>query len=274
MSKIIRTNSVTSVIDGYPYTIEDNHPKYKEIRQAVIDGISDKDLLALISYKAKGDAAIETLELLGITYKHGAFMYGNLTLPMDLGRYISASLDYDNPELLRGLVNFVKLLFNNPSHDTRHRLFSFMERNNLPITTNGHFMGFKVVTHDYLDKHTRTINNAPGSTVPFFSWSQVDTDPDRTCSYGYHVCSREYLPAFYSYGDRIISVSVDPSDVGAIPADYNGSKIRCRHYKIIADVTDRCVADLKLATLYDDEAITPFDNDEASLDPAFYNYGY
>jgi hypothetical protein len=263
MNYLIRNNSVTVVIDGYPHMIDEGHLNYAAVRDAVLGGtLSEDELLDLISVRKRGVQANKVLEGAGIVQVEGRFMYGDLPLPMDIDRYIAASLDYPDQSILAGVGAFVRNLYENPSHDTRQRLFAFMERNNLPITKDGCFMGFKVVTPDYLDKHTRKISNRPGVMIAPLAWSKVDTNPDQTCSYGYHVCSREYLPAFYSPGDRIVSVSVNPANVGAIPSDYNGSKIRCRHYTVVADITERCIEDLALATIRDDDAITPFDDDD------------
>jgi hypothetical protein len=54
-----------------------------------------------------------------------------------------------------------------------------------------------------------------------------------------------------------VSVAIDPADVGAIPDDYNQAKLRCRHYEVLADITNKFNAEKSNAALGGDLKISP-----------------
>jgi hypothetical protein len=67
----------------------------------------------------------------------------------------------------------------------------------------------------------------------------VDEDKERTCSYGLHFCSIQYLPSFSdSDGGKTMIVKINPKDVVAIPADYNNTKGRTCRYEVVAEYKD------------------------------------
>jgi hypothetical protein len=67
----------------------------------------------------------------------------------------------------------------------------------------------------------------------------VDEDKERTCSYGLHFCSIQYLPSFTdSDGGKTMIVKINPKDVVAIPADYNNTKGRACKYEVVAEYKD------------------------------------
>jgi ribosomal protein S27AE len=113
-------------------------------------------------------------------------------------------------------------------------LFKFLEHNGHPITTEGNFIAYRAVRGDFLDKHTGTMNNAVGNVVEV-PRSQVDDNPNNVCSHGLHVATLEYAKGFGTSGDRLLDVEVDPSDVVAVPTDYNGTKMRVCKFKVVAE---------------------------------------
>jgi hypothetical protein len=113
-------------------------------------------------------------------------------------------------------------------------LFKFLEHNGHPITTEGNFIAYRAVRSDFKDKHTGTIDNSIGSVV-FIPRSQVDDNPNNTCSHGLHVATLSYAQGqFATAGDVVLDVEVDPSDVVAVPTDYNGTKMRVCRFKVVA----------------------------------------
>ena len=231
---IYRDDELILALNGVPYTIDIDDPRYEDICDAVDD--DDEELLdRLVSVRGRSNAVHEILKNSGIDRNaEGQYTYRGNPLPMDLSDYMLACIDRGSPE---AVIRFVTRLYENPNYDTRIRLFEFMARNKMPIDSSGRFLAFKVVDADYKDKHTRTIDNSPGTTVPRMSWSEVDTDPTISCSRGYHACSIEYLNFFYGSGDRVVSVAIAPEDVGSIPDDYDGAKLRCRQYTVVKDIT-------------------------------------
>ena len=239
---IHRDDEIIVVLDGYTYSIQVDDNRYEEVLDLIEDGNED-ELRELVSRSKRATKMFKELEAVGFTFEDGDYYYNEQLIPCDLNDYLGSAIDNGN---YSPVVNFVRRLFENPQHSTRERLFGFMEANKHPILNDGAFMAFKVVRSDYYDKHTGTVINAPGITVPLLPWSKVDTNEDKLCSFGYHVCSKEYIGQFYRDGDRIVSVAVFPEFVGAIPPDYNNSKVRCRQYRVLADITDKYRDEYKL----------------------------
>ena len=44
-----------------------------------------------------------------------------------------------------------------------------------------------------------------------------------------------YAQSFASGDDKLLDVEVDPSDVVAVPTDYNGTKMRVCKFKVVAE---------------------------------------
>ena len=202
----------------------------------------------MVSVRGRANTLHSQLSAAGIDRSEdGHYTYLGNTLSIDLSEYMLACIDRGDSE---AIIKFIKRLYENPSHDTRTRLFEFMDRNKMPIDNSGRFLAFKVVNSDYTDKHTRTIDNHPGITVPRMDWSEVDTDPTVTCSRGYHACSIDYLDFFFGHDDRVVSVAIGPEDVGAIPDDYDGAKLRCRQYHVVKDITEQYKRDYQKTKLH------------------------
>lgn len=244
---IYRDDEVIVSVEGVPYVVS----AFDEVYEDVCEAISCRDvdaLLELLSASEKMSKLNKELEQYGLVSEGDDYYYNGNLLPIDLADYLYDAIDRGSA---LPIVKFIQRLFENPNHDTRMRLFTFLQKGKLPINENGHILAYKVVTGSYLDKRTKSINNTPGTIVPRFTWSQVDTNNSVTCSRGYHVCSLDYLigGGFYSEGDRVVSASFDPADVAAIPPDYNDSKLRCLQYKVIADITDQFVKERKKTRL-------------------------
>jgi hypothetical protein len=236
---IYREDEIIVALNGMPYTVDVEDPRYDDIFEA-IENDDEEKLISLLSTKGRTVNLRNDLSADGIECTGGAYTYKGNPLPMDLTDYIMSAMDRGNT---KPIVQFVQRLYENPNYDTRIRLFEFMERNKMPIDNDGRFLAFKVVTSDYMDKHTQSVSNSVSTTVPRKAWSDVDTDPTVHCSRGYHACSLSYITSFFNTGDRIVSVAIAPEDVGSIPDDYDGAKLRCRQYEVMADITDSYLAD-------------------------------
>ena len=250
---IYRDDEVIVTSKGYPYSIPIDDPRYDDVCEA-IQTQNEAWLDTLLSIKQRANTLTRDLALEGIEEVDGEYTYKGNPIAMDLTDYLHAALDSNE---YMPIVRFIQRLFKNPSHDTRQRLFAFMEKNKMPLASNGCFLAFKGVAESYYDKHTGTVYNGPGVTVPRMSWDEVDTNPANTCSRGYHACSKDYLSVWVSSGDRVVSVSIDPADVAAIPDDYDGAKLRCRQYTVIADITEQYLAELDKITLHTFNGLDP-----------------
>jgi hypothetical protein len=131
------------------------------------------------------------------------------------------------------MVAFMENLMSNPSKRAVDELYGFLEKNNLPITPDGHFLAYKKVRGDYKDCHTGTMDNSVGQVVEM-ERNEVDDNKDRTCSTGLHFCSQSYLNHFS--GERTVIVKINPRDVVSIPRDYNDSKGRACRYEVVGEL--------------------------------------
>jgi hypothetical protein len=131
------------------------------------------------------------------------------------------------------MINFMENLMQNPSKRAVTELYGFLEKGQLPITSDGHFLAYKKVREDYKDVYSGTFDNSVGKTVEM-ERNQVDDDKDHTCSTGLHFCSQDYLNHFS--GERVMILKINPRDVVSIPADYSDTKGRCCRYEVIGEL--------------------------------------
>jgi hypothetical protein len=132
------------------------------------------------------------------------------------------------------ILRFLTNVNQNPSRRAVHELYEFLEVGDMPITPDGCFIAYKRVRDDDKDIHSGTIENRIGATIEM-PRNQVDDDSHRTCSYGLHFASREYLRHFN--GARLLLLKINPADVVSIPVDYNHTKGRCCRYTVIGELT-------------------------------------
>ena len=223
---IIQGNNVVVVIDNTPHTISKTHITY----QKVVDAIKANDWdtvrnviepkKVVLEY-GKGNVAVQGDTL----FWKGREMHNALTSRM------IAMLQEGFP--IEPMVNFMENLMSNPSKRAVDELYGFLEKNNLPITPDGHFLAYKKVRANYLDVHSGTMDNSVGKIVEM-ERNEVDDNKDRTCSTGLHFCSQDYLNHFG--GERVVIVKINPRDVVSIPSDYNDSKGRACRYEVVGEL--------------------------------------
>ena len=223
---IVQGNNVTVVIGNKPHTIAKSHITYQKVVDAIKAGDWDrvKDLIepkqVVLNY-GKGNVSVQADTL----YWKGKPMHNALATRM------IAMLQDEFP--IEPLVNFMENLMTNPSKQAVQELYGFLEKNNLPITPDGHFLAYKRVRANYFDCHTGTMDNSPGKVVEM-ERNEVDDNRNNTCSSGLHFCSESYLKSFS--GDRTVIVKINPRDVVSIPSDYNDAKGRACRYEVVGEV--------------------------------------
>lgn len=228
---ITDTSAVLVFDDGRMATIYRDNPRFQELREAIK---SKNDAVALeiafptvratnqLSKTATGQKVkIEG----GVVYFEGKPLHNALTMRMV--RMLDEGFD------ITPLALFLENLMQNPSYRAVNQLYTFLEKSELPITEDGHFLAYKKVREDFKDCHTGTMDNSVGKIVEM-PRNEVNENPDETCSAGLHFCSRSYLSQFS--GARTVMVKVNPRDVVSIPNDYNHSKARCCRYEVIQEL--------------------------------------
>lgn len=131
------------------------------------------------------------------------------------------------------LLRFIDKTRKNPNKKAQEELYGFLEYGKLPITQDGTFLARKIAKADFWDKHTgRTHQYKPGAIVKM-DRKAVNSDSSVLCSSGLHVYSVEYSKQFFTTGDKILLVEVDPRDVCAVPPDYNNTKMRVCKMRVL-----------------------------------------
>jgi hypothetical protein len=223
---LIQGNNVVVVIDNKPHTISKTHITY----QKVVDAIKTNDW----------ETVKDTIEPKKVVLEYGK---GNVEVQGEQlfwkGKPFHNALATRMIQMLQDgfpvepLVNFMENLMKNPSYRSVNELYGFLEKNNLPITSDGYFLAYKKVRKDYKDCHTGTMDNSIGQVVEMERHS-VDDNANNTCSSGLHFCSKEYLNSFG--GERTVIVKINPADVVSIPTDYDFSKGRACRYEVIGEL--------------------------------------
>lgn len=217
----VLSNSMVLNFNGQTHNIHSSDPRYNSILEAI-----KKDNLEAIPDLVDN---AKVYVAAGLELKNNTLYLDGQILPEALADRI---IQFQKEQLpYEYLLKFARKLRNNPSYNSREQLYKFLEHNGHPITKQGNFIAYRGVTDDFKDVHTRTFNNKPGSVCEI-PRSEVDDNPNNTCSHGLHVACYEYAKSF---GPKLVEVEVDPSDVVCVPTDYNGTKMRVCRFKVVAE---------------------------------------
>lgn len=211
------------------WNADKDHPNFKFALQHLIDDEVEtaRDLINI-------ERAVKSFVSGNVRIEDGVLFYQDIELRSGL---VDRIIDRMNKgEDFKFFLPFLENLLENPSPSAVSRLFDFLEANDIEITADGHFIGWKVVNKDYTDCHTGKFDNSPGQIVKM-PRSRVTENDQVTCSQGLHVCSKSYIPHFGGFNSTIVSVKVNPRDVVSIPVDYRNAKMRTCQYEVLADVS-------------------------------------
>jgi len=162
-------------------------------------------------------------------------------VPEDLAQDIIGTIKTHGKEEGERLIKFLDNLMENSSFKAIEGLYRFMKHNSIEINPDGSIAAWKGVMDNLYSSHGGSIKSSSTITVNELGQvynghfgkeirvdrSEVDDDPDSTCSHGLHVGSREYASG---WAPTLISVKVWPEDVVAVPKDYEGQKMRTCGY--------------------------------------------
>jgi len=229
---ITGSGKIAATIEGVSYTIDTDHPKYKQALEAV----RQKNWNGFVNIINISQQVNSYFDGTDVEVKDGSINYHGQIIHNTLTKRILNFMRDGLPH--EPLLNFFKNLMENPSKRAVDELYDFLEAGELPITEDGHFLAFKNVRSNYKDIHSGTFDNSVGKVCEM-PRNGVDEDKDRTCSAGLHFCSIKYLPSFTdSDGGKTMIVKINPKDVVAIPADYNNTKGRTCRYEVVAEYKD------------------------------------
>lgn len=226
---LIQGKNIILVIDGKSHTIsKDTHISYGKIVDALKAQAWD-DLRDLVEPKkaiVNFGAGLVSIEGDKVFWRGSPFHNSLSTRMIEM---------YQDGFPIDPMIRFMENLMDNPSKRSVEQMYTFLEKNKLPITEDGHFLAYKRVRHSYKDKHSNTIDNSVGQVVTM-ERNLVDDNPDSYCSTGLHFCSESYLGHFGSNCEPVMILKINPRDVVSVPKDYDGAKGRCCQYEVVGQV--------------------------------------
>jgi len=229
---IMSERSLTAFIDGRSYTVDNTHANWDKIVLAV----KHEQFDAIPKLIDLGKAITEFGEGHYVSVKGGVVYYKDKPVHNTLTKRILDMMTQGFDVL--PIVTFMDRLHDNPSYRAIQELYLFLETNDLPITSDGHFLAWKKVSHDYKDIHSGRFDNSVGCVCEM-PRQEVDDERDNTCSNGLHFCSESYLEHYgWSNDCKVVVVKINPKDVVSIPSDYANAKGRCSRYEVILDQGD------------------------------------
>jgi hypothetical protein len=265
MASYVRTSDHLAIVfdNGENLTVYPSNPNYTKI-VAALKAKNDAEVRKLATPPVKAvEKVIQKAIKRGVgsvQLRAGIVYYNDEPIHNSLADRIVmiANEGFDIEPMTKFLAN----LQENPSFRAVNELYGFLEKGNLPITEDGHFLAYKRVKDNYKDIHSGTFDNSVGVVVSM-PRNRVNEDPEKTCEQGLHFCSRSYLSSFGNdSGHRTMILKINPRDVVAIPTDYNHAKGRCCLYEVIGELEHSREAPLEGSFRPSDKYVAPIEVDE------------
>lgn len=217
------TESITVMYDGKPHVVKESSPHFNNLRKA----IHAKDWDSVPKFlTVKGSISHWSNDKFKIV-DGGTVTYEGQNVPDDFGRrIISMATAGEDPT---PLFRFYDRLQKNPSKRSVDQLWPFLSKLGIPLTKDGCFLAYKGVRDDFMDKHSGTISNKPGSVIKL-PRNSISDDPREACHFGLHVGAKRYASGF---ADKVVVCAVDPQHVVCVPYDHSNEKMRVCEYKVI-----------------------------------------
>lgn len=219
---------------AYSLSAEDEH--FEKAVEMVKAGATEDEMLDFIEKEVNRiKSALKVLDGTDVAVSDGIVTFKGDPMHNTLTKKMLQMLEegFD----LGPMGRFMQNLMQNPSKRAVDELYGFLEKGELPITPDGHFLAYKAVRRDFKDIHSGTFDNSVGKICEM-PRNKVDDDKNRTCSSGLHFCSVEYLKHFANRDGHVMIIKINPADVVSIPADYNDTKGRCAKYQVIGEYKD------------------------------------
>lgn len=213
---------------GRTFTVNSGDERYNQVKSAIRNDDADA-IPRLLDIKGR----LVTESAGGIYLLNGMLRCDKYDIPASLATRIAEMFrqGFSTDRLVMFLENV--MLNPNESGTIVDEIHQFLEHCKLPLTADGCFLAYKMVTPDFMDLYTNSMDNSVGTIVEM-PREDCDFNRGRTCSRGLHFCSEGYLG---SYGtrdsDQVVIVKVNPKDITSIPEEYGYEKGRACSYEIV-----------------------------------------
>ena len=221
--------NLTLILNNKAYQVLPDHLNYRMILD-VLPTASQDELLELVDI----EKAVSTFSNGRVEVRNGKVLFEGEEVHGSISKRILEFMSKGLP--FEPLVNFLNNLMENPSMQSQKELYDFLQHENLPITEDGHFLAYKAVRSDYMDKYAGKFDNSVGNICEM-TRSRVDDDRARGCSNGLHAGALNYVASYGSAdaGDHIMIVKINPRDVVSVPSDCNCEKLRTCRYEVVGE---------------------------------------
>lgn len=225
-------------------TVGASHVAFERLKENLFT-LSEEEAYRLVDTPVTVPAKLRRLSE-RVTIKGDTLYFDGDEQETKLAEHIVEMIRNDD-ENWEGYVAFLENLAQNPSKKSRKHLFEFLNKHDLVITEDGHFIAYKGIQDDGLsvtagsepvtvtlddgtvETHTGRIPNPVGAIVEI-PRSLVDDNRNVACSVGLHVGNHRYANGF---GRVLLTVKVNPRDVVSVPSDSNDEKVRVARYEVV-----------------------------------------
>jgi hypothetical protein len=250
---------ISAHIDNQPYVVNPDHPRYKDIVAAIQQDDAD-------TFKKLADinSAIADYTIGLVSVVHGVVKFKDRVVQTYTAQRILDAMKLGLP--FEPVIRFLENVMLNPSKRAVDELDHWMSHNDIPITDDGFWLGYKrlhftgtqawvtpnlqhemsadllnIYNHDeerlkneghhkvdiYVDCHSKTIRQWVGKVVEV-ERNTVDDNFGIDCSEGLHVGSQSYVKS-YSSEESLTTVKVNPADVVSVPKSETNKCRVCRY---------------------------------------------
>jgi hypothetical protein len=261
---VIKSNgAVTLYLSGECSTIEQDHPNYSKIVDALKSGNTDKipNLINISRAVSAYGRGLVTVNAGQVFYK-GAPVHNTLT--ERLLKMMSEGFKVDH------MLLFLQNLMSNPSFRAVNETYKFLENRGLPITDDGCFLAYKAVRNNYFDIYTgKFAKNTVGAVVKM-DRNLVNEDWGVDCAQGLHCGAIDYVVDYGHFvkgqlvpnnGNRLVIVKVNPANVVCVPDYAKSSKMRVCEYVVVDEIKD-VVKELDKVSVYKSDATPAAPDDQ------------
>jgi len=249
LASIITDHSISIYTEGKDYCISSDNINYAKVKSALNERRFDQAIRLCDPSKVLEDCSNEKL-----TVRDGVAYYKGDRVDEQLQTRLVELLQ-DGHTDLESYYKFLENVYANQSRNSREQLYRFIAHRGLPIVSEGEhagcIIGYKGVSQEYKDKYSNKYDNRPGMTHEM-PRRDVDDNPDSSCSYGFHIGSKEYADSWAGDDGHLMAVVWNPADAVSVPYDCGGQKLRVCKYTVLSEISNRkAYFDGKMYTITD-----------------------
>ena len=225
--------------------------QYTHLRKAILAENWD-DVRKCITVKS----TVKNWMLGEFSYADNKFKYSGVDLPHKFhNRLVEMAANNEDPS---PLLRFWERLQKNPSYRSVQQLWNFLEHQNIPLTKDGCFLGYKSVDDNFRDWHSGKFVNKPG-TRNEMPRNQISDDQKVDCAAGFHIGTLKYAKDFHGGSNQqIVICKIDPQDVVSVPDDCSSQKIRVCKYFVVGHWNGEPMPSTTIVDLYCDDVDAKF----------------